>query len=316
MSLDTNHGVEITPCRNCESPVFDDELYCEACGTHSVEEAADVLAAARQSGDREELDFGSIAAITDRGRVRHRNEDAMAIAASGTRSVAVVCDGVASTANPDLAARAAAKATLLCLESILHTVGPLSPEELAEQMRAAFAQAQEAVTVIPDDEPGGNDLSPSTTLVAAVVTPERIVVGNVGDSRAYWLSPADCELLTTDDSRAQELIAGGAAPDEAYADPDSHGITRWMGADTESAEPAVVEMSVPGPGVLLLCTDGLWNCLRDPRALAEVVFGDGAPPTARESARLLADAALTAGGRDNITVAVVFVDPLTTPPTA
>src|SRR5215471_682161 len=148
MSLDTHHDFEITPCRKCESPVFDDELFCEACGTRVVEEAADVLAAAQRPGDREELDFGSIAAITDRGRVRLRNEDAMAIAAAGNRSVAVVCDGVASTANPDLAARAAAEAVLQSLEPLLHTAEPLSPEELAEQMRIAFARAQHAVTGI------------------------------------------------------------------------------------------------------------------------------------------------------------------------
>lgn len=309
MSLDTHHDVEISPCRKCESQVFDDERFCEVCGTRVVEEAAQAHADAQRASDREELDLGSIAAISDRGLVRRRNEDAMAIALSGDRSLAVVCDGVASTANPDLAARAAAEEVLLHLEPLLSTAEPLTAEELAEQMRAAFARAQQAVLSIPDDEPDGSDLSPSTTAVAAIVTPERIVVGNVGDSRAYWLSRHDCQLLTTDDSMAEEMIAEGMAPEDAYTHPNAHGITRWVGADAESEGPALVEMPVPGPGVLLLCTDGLWNYFRNPAQLGDLVFEAGTPPVAGATAKRLTDAALESGGRDNITVAVCIVPP-------
>ena len=69
--------------------------------------------------DRDEHDLGVIAGITDRGTRRHRNEDAFAIAAADGRFVAAVCDGVASTANPDQAARAAADTALAVLEPLL-----------------------------------------------------------------------------------------------------------------------------------------------------------------------------------------------------
>jgi len=286
--------------------VFDDEVFCEVCGARTVGESSpEHVAPARHPAEREEHDLGVIAGITDRGNRRRRNEDAVAIAAADGWSVAVVCDGVASTANSDQAARAAADAALAVLEPLLYA--PRWPDggRLEDVMDEAFAAAQGAVTLIPDDEPDGNDLSPSTTLVAAVVTPERIVVANVGDSRAYWLTadPATCRTLTTDDSWAQESIAEGTAPEVAYAHPEAHTITRWIGDDAESVAPDVTALDVTEPGLLVVCTDGLWNYFNDPVRLADLVPRSTSTPI--EIARQLTDAALDAGGQDNITVAVV-----------
>jgi serine/threonine protein phosphatase PrpC len=313
MTLETQSDVEIRACRSCQAPVFDDELFCEMCGTRLIEEAADAVAEGRRSSDRQELDLGSVAAVTDRGLRRRRNEDAMAVATSERGAVAVVCDGVASTANPHLAARAAAEETLQSLDPVLRATDPLDADAVSAFMASAFESAQMAVSRVPDDEPDGNDLSPSTTMVAAVVTSERIVIGNLGDSRAYWLSPTGCRLLTTDDSLAQDRIAEGTAAAAAYAHPDAHTITRWIGADAESVEPSLFEMAVVQPGVLLLCTDGLWNYFRDAAALGDLVF-QSATPAPGETARRLTDAALKAGGQDNVTVAVVSVHPRTALP--
>ena len=127
---------------------------------------------------------GSIAAVTDRGHRRPRNEDAMAIATADGRSVVVVCDGVASTANSHLASRAAADAVLAVLEPMLYARSGPTASRIQDLMDAAFAEAQVAVTRVPEDEPDGNDVSPSTTMVAAVATAgTRVVVGNIGDSR-------------------------------------------------------------------------------------------------------------------------------------
>ncbi|HEX3333456.1 MAG TPA: PP2C family serine/threonine-protein phosphatase [Acidimicrobiales bacterium] len=317
MSTDTQPDAEVIPCRVCASPVFDDELFCEACGTPVAGESPPAPAAVpSQAAGRQERDLGVIAAVTDRGKRRHRNEDAMAIAAVNDRFVAVVCDGVASTANPHLAARAAADATLAVLEPLLHA--PRWPEAapLGDLLAEAFAEAQAAVTLVSDDEPDGNDLSPSTTLVAAVVTTDGIVVGSVGDSRAYWLSPTTghSRTLTMDDSWAQDSIAEGVAPEVAYAHPEAHTITRWIGSDTDSAEPAVVAAGVSEPGLLVLCTDGLWNYFEDAERLAALIPFGAATPI--DTARMLTDAALAAGGQDNITVAVIPVDPTLAPSVA
>jgi serine/threonine protein phosphatase PrpC len=308
MSLEID--TDVRPCPQCQSPVFDDEAYCEACGRVAVDELlVEHATALRDPGDRDERDRGVIAGITDRGTRRHRNEDAMAIAAAAGRVVAAVCDGVGSTANPDQAARAAADAAFAVVEPML--IAPEWPQgsELEELLGKAFEEAQRAVVQVPDDELGGSEESPSTTMVLAVATRGHLTVANLGDSRAYWLGsdPSTAMLLTVDDSNAQESIAKGTAPEVAYADPEAHVITRWIGGDAESVTPAIVTLDVSEPGLLVVCSDGLWNYFEDPRRLLELI-PDRARSTPIEIARVLTDAALTAGGRDNITVVVAPID--------
>lgn len=91
----------------------------------------------------------------------------------------------------------------------------------------------------------------------------------------------------------------------AMADVRAHAITRWLGADGEP-EPGVVTLRPAGSGVLLLCSDGLWNYLPDAEGLAAVAL----PAIERGTGSLDAAAALTAvalegGGRDNITAVVI-----------
>ncbi len=305
MSVGTDTDTGVVPCRACESPVFDDELFCEACGIRVFGEPEAAPAAARPPSEREERDLGVVAAVTDRGHRRPRNEDAMAIATADGRSVVVVCDGVASTANSHLASRAAADAVLAVLEPTLYASRWPDPSSIRDLMDEAFTEAQVAVTRVPEYEPGGRDLSPSTTLIAAVATPELGVVGNIGDSRGYWLSSiaSNSRVLTADDSWAQESIADGVAPDLAYAHPDASTITRWIGGDAESVVPTMTFLEVTEPGLLVLCSDGLWNYFEDVERLSDLVPRTASTPL--QIARQFTDAALDAGGNDNITVAVV-----------
>jgi serine/threonine protein phosphatase PrpC len=311
VSLHTDTDAEVRPCAQCQSPVFDDELYCEGCGRRVADEPlVEQAAVPRRHGYRDEHDLGVIAGITDRGNRRHRNEDALAIAAVDGRVVAAVCDGVASTANPDQAARAAANTAFAAVEPLLSAPHWPQDSKLEELLGEAFDEAQRAVLEVPHHEPDGNDQSPSTTMVVAVAAQGHVTVANIGDSRAYWLSTnaAQTRLLTVDDSWAQERIAEGIAPEIAYADPDAHIITRWIGGEAESVTPTVVTLDVTEPGLLLVCSDGLWNYFEDPQRLLELI-PDWAVTAPIEIARRLTDAALVAGGQDNITVVVAPVDP-------
>ena len=90
-------------CESCSSSRISAEGYCESCGRR-----------VRSGRDHEEVDLGIVAGVTDRGLRHHRNEDAMALATAGTAAgpaaVAVVCDGVSSSSQPDEASLAAARA--------------------------------------------------------------------------------------------------------------------------------------------------------------------------------------------------------------
>lgn len=288
-------------CRGCDDAVQPDSEYCCTCGLRH-----------RDGADRVELELGALAGVSDRGRVHARNEDAMAIGqrtgAEG-RVAAVVCDGVSHSELPERAARAAAEAGLDVLLGV-----PDDTTTAPQLTRDAVAAAARAVTALAPN--GGRD-GPSCTLVAALVdrSGPEITVGWVGDSRAYWLAePGGAEparVLTVDHSWAVEAVAAGLLDaTAATADHRAHAITRWLGPDGEP-EPEVVTVRPAGPGVLLLCSDGLWNYLPDATELAAVALAGGAPAGDAGgplgAAVTLTAVALDAGGRDNITVVVIPV---------
>ncbi len=306
-------AAEPSRCSTCQSPTLPRERYCETCGSR-LAAPPDVerhpAPAGEEKARRMEIDLGTVAAVSDRGRRRRRNEDSVSVAADGGRSVAVVCDGVASTDDAHRASQLAARAARGVLEQL--TKAPRWPvdEVLLESFRRAFAEAQSQVCTLDSDEGVGTDRSPSTTLVAAVTAPGHLAVAGVGDSRAYWLvdPPESSRLLTVDDSWAEEQIAGGVDPTRAYGDPEAHTITRWIGA---GAGPVDVDLTIVGvsePGLLVLCSDGLWNYFEAPERLAREATGstDRSP---LGIARHLMRAALRAGGHDNVTVAVLPLGP-------
>ena len=139
-----------------------------------------------------------------------------------------------------------------------------------------------------------------------IVGPEDVTLCWLGDSRAYWLATeSESTRLTRDDSLAEELVAQGQMTEaEAMASPQAHVITRWLGADVAAPVPHVTRFEPPGRGVVLVCSDGLWNYQPDAAGLAALAL-----PEAFNDPSSAADAllkfALDAGGMDNITVVLV-----------
>lgn len=256
------------------------------------------------------------AAVTDVGLLRPANEDAYGLArlplagAGPDLVVGVVCDGVASVPGSAAASAVACTAVLdRAREAVAHP-DPTDPAledtggvDLTELAYGCADAALDAVSALA----GPGRAPPACTYVSALVVGDVLVVSWIGDSRAYWLVPDDPEssgVLTTDDSWAAEAVAVGLLdPETAYADRRAHAITRWVAADGP-AEPAHVGAHVADrPGVLLICSDGLWNHVPDAADLARLVADDAPAATAHA----MLSAALTDGGTDNITLAVVTV---------
>jgi len=153
----------------------------------------------------------------------------------------------------------------------------------------------------------GPEGAPAATYVSAVVSDEVITVCWLGDSRAYWLTadPADSARLTRDDSLAEEIVAAGlASVDEAMASPQAHVITRWLGADLPEPQPHIAQFAPPGPGVLLVCSDGLWNYRPEAADLAALALpAASADPLA--AAAGMVKFAVESGGIDNVTVVLI-----------
>lgn len=271
-----------------------------------------------------ERDLGPVAAVSDRGLRHHRNEDAFAVAAAALpggvpATVAVVCDGVSSASRPDEASAAASDSACTSLTGAL-----ARGTDPRQAMHDAILVAGEAVAALAaregkDGEGGYGDAAPdrdqrrhrnapACTLVATVAARGLLVVGWVGDSRVYWVPDdraAAPARLTEDDSWAAQMVAAGLMGEaQAYADPRAHAITGWLGADAYELEPHTATFEPDRPGVVVVCTDGLWNYAESAGDMARIV-----PPDAAERplhcARVLVGHALDGGGHDNVTVAVV-----------
>jgi serine/threonine protein phosphatase PrpC len=332
--VDADLTARATRCASCQGTLADDG-YCELCGTPAVK--------ARDHWSDQPAPW--LAAVCDRGIRHNRNEDASAVAAAagpGSFAAIVVCDGVSSATDSDLASLAAARAARDVLVTGV-TIGPdglvtATPAEgggpsasgtggrtaraagLVTRMVAAGAAAQEQATARAAEVAAGLN-PPSCTFVAAVL--ERVaatggclaVVGWVGDSRAYWIPDAgNAAQLSQDDSMAAEAMAQGVPRDVAEHLPQSHAITRWLGIDAPDPVPRTAVVSLDEPGWLLVCSDGLWNYCSAAADLAELVHQKG---SAESDPVVLADALVAwaneQGGHDNITVALARLEPCAGP---
>ncbi|HEY9439659.1 MAG TPA: PP2C family serine/threonine-protein phosphatase [Streptomyces sp.] len=292
-----------TLCVACRSGQVDPDGYCEHCGHAQPRER-----------DHMEQELGTVAAVSDRGLRHHRNEDAFAVSCAAlpdgsTAVVAIVCDGVSSASRPDEASAAAANTANESLqESLPRGTHP------QQAMHEAIIAASEAVNSLAE-EPGGptehdphRQNAPACTLVGAIKAGGLLIIGWVGDSRVYWV-PEDRThppaRLTEDDSWAAQMVAAGLMNEaEAYADERAHAITGWLGADAYELEPHTASFKPDRPGLVVVCTDGLWNYAESAVEMASAV-PDEAYEQPLHGARVLVGHALDGGGHDNVTVALL-----------
>ncbi len=267
-------------------------------------------------------------------------------------SLLTLCDGVGSSPRAELAAQTASViVTNAILEAIAqaHTAKQPSTSNLNPKqiLNEALNQAQQEVMALSSPTAP----APSTTIISAWIEhpvtrleasssvaeainihlPEthhlpsraspvcptqtnqvtsdsspshlpQITLAWLGDSRAYWLSPCSSYQLTQDHSNAQQQL------------------THWLGSDADLAlaPPQFHSCSIPGPGALLLCSDGLWNYAPAAEQLQAIAFSqadsglkvgsatDGIEEPAIAPARRLVEFARAQGGKDNITVALLL----------
>lgn len=279
---------QVASCPACGGRVGADG-YCQTCG-----------AKAPSARDHFSLSPANwVGGVCDRGRQHHRNEDALALWAGADRAVLVVCDGVSTSVDSDVAALAAAERAKDVLSARVDTE---VDADLTQALVDATAEANAAVVA---STAADTTNAASATIAAAVVTPDRVHYANLGDSRVYFLGSDQRLLLSLDDSMAQAFIAEGMPREEAEAMPRAHAITKWLGRDALDIVPRTGVHQLTEPGWLVVCSDGLWNYASTPESLAEqleVAATDTTDPTVI-SGRLV-EWANAQGGHDNITVAL------------
>jgi serine/threonine protein phosphatase PrpC len=227
---------------------------------------------------------------TDTGRQRRANEDSLLMRSP----LFVVADGMGGAQAGEVASR-------IAVESFRHGLDDAAEPEitLAELARAANSHIHEL------SHSNAEHAGMGTTLTAVYVGEEEVAIAHVGDSRAYCLRDGELERLTDDHSLVDELIRQGRlTPEEAVEHPQRSVITRALGPEPE-VEIDTRSYRARDGDVYLLCSDGLTTMVPDDARLAEILLTH---PRLRDAGEALIAAANEAGGRDNITVALLRLE--------
>lgn len=241
------------------------------------------------------------AMLTDVGKVRPHNEDTAVFVVPRANDphaqkgiLALIADGMGGHAAGEVASRIAAE--------VIVRVYYESRAPIAAALADGFHAANRAIFDQAEAEPSCRGMG--TTCTALVFCSGSVYVANVGDSRAYLLRQGQLRQLSEDDSLVGELVRSGViTAEEALHRPDRNVILRALGTKPE------VSVTISSDGMplqvddrLIVCSDGLCDLVEDDtiRDLARA----GEP---REASQRLIDAALSAGGYDNISVGVFVV---------
>ncbi len=234
-----------------------------------------------------------LAMVSDVGRVRARNEDAIdGCAESGW---ALVADGMGGHRGGDVASaivvrevRAEVSAALAGGGAGVDRAGLVS-QAIRRANRAIFSESNRDLKLY----------GMGSTAVLACFAGSTLIVGHVGDSRAYLFRNRVLKRLTVDHSLLQELLDGGMiSPAEASRAPGRGVLTRSLGVDPDVAVEVASLPLQPGD-LVLLCSDGLTEMLSDEELSKELGDGDG---DLEGLAARLVDRANRSGGRDNVSV--------------
>ncbi|MEO8972207.1 MAG: protein phosphatase 2C domain-containing protein [Ktedonobacteraceae bacterium] len=246
-------------------------------------------------------------------RKQQPNEDSM-VAFSGTCiynnallpfGLLVVADGMGGHAAGQDASYLAVQAMVQWIVPHVAGINAMSDELLTELLVDSVRQAN--LAIYQRSREIGADMG--TTITAALVMDSRAYVVNVGDSRTYLYRASEgLRQVTHDHSLVARLVAAGRiTPDEVYTHPDRNQVYRGLG-DKRNVEVDSFMLSLQANDRLLLCSDGLWEMVRDPEIARILKHPDWNPS---QMSKALIHSALNGGGVDNISAIVAHVIPLT-----
>lgn len=248
------------------------------------------------------------AARSDVGLVRKTNEDSYSVRISDEEpSVAIVADGMGGYRGGKIASN-------VTVEAIIEGIDQFYPDDLHEDspqveptivIKRAIKYANEKVYNLAQNDTKLAGMG--TTVVAAMLCAQEIIIGYVGDSRAYIISDDTIEQITEDHSLVNELISQGKISEqEALIHPQRHMITRALGtAPLVSVD--IIKRPWKENDILLLCTDGLSEVVTTDEIVNTIIE----QPSIQMAVDTLLEQSLQVGGNDNITIVAIKNKPVT-----
>jgi len=190
--------------------------------------------------------------------------------------LAIVCDGIGGHEGGEVASQLAVQSIKPQIQALLaemsHQPDLLSPEVVTEQLDSVVRVVNNLIATQNNLQAREARRRMGTTLIMAIQLPQpvftrdglaenshELYLVNVGDSRAYWITPRYCHRLTVDDDvSTREVRLGRAIYREALDRPDAGALTQAIGTrDADLIHPTIQRFVIEEDGILLLCSDGL-----------------------------------------------------------
>lgn len=273
----------------------------------------------------------TVAGLTDKGPIMQHNEDTCYPSQYTDldnylkEHLLIVCDGVGGHEGGEVASQLAVQSAKLQIRAWLQDIAEqtelLTPDLLQQQLAASLRVVNNMIWSCNDEQNRQGRERMATTLLMAIQLPQPVTtntgwesdnghelyLASIGDSRAYWITPHYCQLLTIDDDMATKIVSSGKSLyRHAMTSPHSNALTQALGTkEAESLEFNIERFILEEDGVLLLCSDGLSD-----HDWVEKSWQDQVIPlltgkiTVEDAVHKWVELANEKNGRDNISVVV------------
>ena len=242
----------------------------------------------------------NIGASTDRGRIRENNQDYYYFSKSSKLPLFIVADGMGGHKAGEVASKMAVDVIVKVFTEA--DINKLDREDvIIDTIRRAIVEANNVIfqKSIEDLECNGM----GTTITIAYLLNNKLIIGHIGDSRAYSIKDNELKQETEDHSLVAQLVKNGSiTAKEAQFHPQKNIITRAVGT-SKSIDIDIVIAEVKKDDIILLCTDGLTNMV-DESEIKNIIFTNENMQSACDN---LVKKANELGGIDNITVIAVKI---------
>ncbi len=232
------------------------------------------------------------AVITDIGLHRKRNEDSFFI--SQEQGIFIVCDGMGGHKGGNVASS-------MAVQIIKDNLDFHVSDEMVPALRRAVQTANKTINEMGMADEALREMG--TTVTAAVIQGDLLIVAHVGDSSLYLYHDSILKKITRDHTLSEQMLADGILTnDDLLTSSYNHILTRAVGVEPNVAVDIFQEQIQAGDWILV-CTDGLTDLVTD----EEITLFLRSANDPEATARILLDTALAKGGYDNITIMLISV---------
>lgn len=235
---------------------------------------------------------------TDIGKTRSMNQDSLLVSENKSNglNLYILADGMGGYKGGEIASKVAITAVSKFITQEFDGIQK-DKQSILNLIEDAIEFANSAIYEESEQDEELQDMG--TTLEVVLIYKEKVYIGHIGDSRIYRIRKNKMKKITTDHSYVEKLIQDGdITREEAYNHPKKNLLIKALGTD-EQAEPDIIYTVLNKNDIIVMCSDGLTNMVREEKIL------DIVKENTEDMTDILVNEANFAGGLDNITVIVI-----------